>query len=93
MIWKEKILKVMENRKWFSRRMIVKALGLGHAIDPNRTRCVNDYLIQLVRSGHIERAYAPNELKVDPLDHVMYVYRRTGKPWVKKKSYPRTPLA
>lgn len=77
--WKQNIVDVCSDGRWKSRRQIKNALGLDHGIDPNLTRCLSSYIIQLVRTGHLERAFAPEQLKADPLDHVMYVYRRTKK--------------
>ena len=79
MTYQQKILFVMQDGKWYLRRQIKSAVGLDHKRDKNKTRALSDYLLKLVRGGYIERAYAPEVVKVDPLDHINYVYRITGK--------------
>lgn len=82
----------MNDGKWRSRKQIVKALGLKHSKDRNRTRCVSSYLLRLIRSGHIVRANAPNVLKQDPLNHVQYVYKATGKKYVRPPTITESKL-
>lgn len=85
MTWKERVIFVMNENKWYSRKQIKNALGLDHKKDRNKTRALSYYILKLVQSGHIERAYAPELIKIDPLDHVKYVYRRTNKPYVRSE--------
>jgi len=79
MTWKQNILFVLSDGKWKSRRQIKNALGLTHRQEPTLTRALSSYILLLVRSGHIERALAPDQIKTNPHDHVKYVYRRTRK--------------
>lgn len=79
MNWKERIIEVLKNKDWKSRKQIKVALGLDYSEDKNKCNCLGSYIIRLVRSGHVERAHAPDLLKFDKFDHVKYVYRWTGK--------------
>ena len=82
MTWKEKILFVMDENKWYSRKQIKNALGLDHQKDKEKTRALSCYILRLVRSGHIQRAHAPELIKLNYFDHVKYVYRRTNKKYI-----------
>ncbi len=80
--WKENILAALGEKKWRSRRQIKNFLGLDYKTEPMKTRAINSYLLRLTHSGHVVRANAPDVLKDDPLDHIHYVYKWTGKKFI-----------
>ena len=80
--WCEKILDCLGDKKWKSRRQIKNALGLQNEKNKNITRAINRYLRRLIVHGYIVRANAPDVIQVDPLDHVNFVYKSTGKVFV-----------
>lgn len=85
--WKERILFVMSDRKWKTRKQINSGLGLKYGRGGNYiTLAVNSYLLRLIRTGHVERAIVPPEFKSNPLDNRKYVYRWTGKAFSHKCS-------
>jgi uncharacterized LabA/DUF88 family protein len=84
--WNEKIIDTMRDGKWKTAKQIRLALNLDvrkHK-DKNLVKCLGCYMIRLVRAGYIERAYAPEAIKKNPLDHVKYVYRWRGKEYKRK---------
>lgn len=64
-------------RKWFSSRAITAHLQaeLGRKIKPT------SYLLRLVRSGHIERAYKPRHLTNSKNGQQEFIYRWSGRPY------------
>lgn len=81
--WEENIIKVMGDNKWKSHQQIFMALGLSFQDDPNKVQGLCSYLLRLIRSGYIMRAYAPLFLKLKRKpNRVKYVYKWTGKPYI-----------
>ena len=82
---KQRIIKVMEDRKWKSQKQIREALGIKwmKRDHPNYYRYynVNCELLRLVRSGHLIRAVPPDFLH-EKARTIKYVYRYTGKEFI-----------
>ncbi len=69
---------LIDNRKkWFSSRLITVHLQaeLGRKIKPT------SYLLRLVKSGHIERAYKPRHLTTSKNGQQEFIYRWSGRPY------------
>lgn len=80
--WKENILRVMGKRKWFTHGMIFRALGFDIKKDLKKIKQIGSYLDQLTRSGHVQRAHAPEVVRIHvSKDPNKYVYRGTGRPY------------
>lgn len=83
---KEKFFELFKDGKWHTRKDICDQLGLvGN--DPRTS--MGWYFIHFVRSGHLERARMPDEIKAQmpTYENVRhYVYRWTGKPFVLRKN-------
>lgn len=83
--WKEKIIDVMRDKKWKTRKQINLALGLKY--DSRRTggaHAIGSYIRRLVKDGYLIRAEAPPQVCTDPRDNRNFVYRWTGKEFVLK---------
>lgn len=70
-------LLIDNRRKWFSSRLITTHLQaeLGRNIKPT------SYLLRLIRSGHIERAYKPRHLMNSKNGQREFIYRWNGTPY------------
>lgn len=63
--------------KWFSSRLIAAHLQaeLGRSIKPT------SYLLRLVKSGHVERAYKPHHLIHSKNGRQEFIYKWSGRPY------------
>ena len=92
---KEAIMRLLINnrRKWYSSRLITEHLNaeLGRNIKPTV------YLLRLIKSGHVERAYKPRHLINSKNGKHEFIYRWTGRPYrdkvecLKRLSYENMP--
>lgn len=92
---KESVMRLLtgSRKKWYSSRAITAHLKaeLGRDIKPTSS------LLQLVKSGHIERAYKPPYLINSKNGKQEYIYRWSGRPYhdkierLKKLPYENMP--
>lgn len=91
--WKERVMAATSGRNsrgarlWYSHDKIIRLISEAEGIDPKLIyRSLSAYLSGLVKSGHLERATKPPELRqgIRGLSSIPeYVYRQTGKPFVR----------
>lgn len=90
--WKEKIVGVMTGLNdrgeplWYSHKKILELICENEDYDVSKTyRSLSSYLADLVKSGHLQRTYAPegisNKLCHGTESGKAYLYRRTSKPF------------
>ena len=87
--WKSKIIDVMkkDQNRWYSSKALKNAIGVKSSDNMNAFRTFSRPLLRLIKSGHIERAEAPNLIK-EKLRNVNYVYRLTGKEYLGEEIFP-----
>jgi hypothetical protein len=92
--WKEKIIAVMTGLNdrgkplWYSHKKILDLISEAEGRDVSKTyRSLSNYLLELVKSGHLQRTIAPegisNKLCHGTVAGKSYLYRRTSKPFVR----------
>lgn len=90
--WKQRIMLATTGRNsrgvflWYSHDLILKIVSEQEGINVRDTyRSLSCYLHGLVKSGHLERALKPRELslKVQDDGRPEYLYRQTGKPYLR----------
>lgn len=90
--WKERIMFVFTGREkkgiWFSHKKIIEHLD---CTNRNKPLSVTMYLLQLIRTGHLERAVKPAELRENDLyrPQVEYLYRWTGLKYVRPDNFTK----
>ncbi len=76
---KESVMRLLigSRKKWYSSRAITEHLKieLGRNIKPT------SYLLRLVKSGHVERAYKPRHLTSSKSGKQEFIYRWSGRPY------------
>jgi hypothetical protein len=94
--WKEKIIDALTGRNnrgdplWYSHKKILELVSENEGHDVSQPyRSLSNYLLELVKSGHLERALTPPGVS-NKKCHGMepgkaYLYRRTSKPF--KRGY------
>lgn len=90
--WKERIVGVFEGRikkgEWFTHAKIMELVDNGPYKKP---MSLTSYLIELVRTGHLERTIMPMSMKENRHYRPQreYLYRYTGKPYVKPDCFKK----
>lgn len=86
--WKEKIVAVLTGQNsrgkplWYSHKKIMQLVSDAEGYDISvKYRSLSNYLLELVKSGHLERTIKPAHLSDKVQPNKEYLYRRTAKPY------------
>lgn len=89
--WKEKIVAVLSGQNvrgkplWYSHKKIMQLVSENEGYDiSTKYRSLSNYLLELVKSGHLERALKPPHLSSKVHPDKEYLYRRTSKPYTRE---------